>query len=234
MITLKSISKAFEHRPVLKNVDLAIGSGESVFLCGINGVGKSTLLRIAAGLLSPDAGHVEICGRDMTKDPEGARLHLGFISHKSMIYDDLTVLENLMFAARLYGLPEPRRRAADMLDEMGLSGFAYDRAAILSRGMLQRLAIARALVHRPAVLLADEPFTGLDGKAAAHLTDVLQGFGGAGHAVLMTTHDVAAGLQCCRRVIVLHAGSILFDAATEGIDPVAFARDYVTYAGGRP
>ena len=234
MINLKSISKAFEHRPVLRNVDLAVGPGESVFLCGINGVGKSTLLRIAAGLLAPDAGAVQVCGRDMAKEPEKAKPRLGFISHKSMVYADLTVLENLLFFARLYGLADARRRADDMLNDLGLSAYRYDRAAILSRGMMQRLSIARALIHKPAVLLADEPFTGLDARASAHLASVLEGFGDAEHAVLMTTHDAAVGLQCCRRVVVLHNGGILFDSPTGNVDAVAFSKDYVAYAGGRP
>ncbi|MBE0535569.1 MAG: heme ABC exporter ATP-binding protein CcmA [Phycisphaerae bacterium] len=232
MINLKSISKAFEHRSVLKNVNLAVAAGESVFVCGINGVGKSTLLRIAAGLLAPDAGAVEICGRDMAKDPEKAKPRLGLISHKSMVYTDLTVLENLMFFGRLYGLADPRRRAEQMLDDLGLGAYRFDRAAILSRGMMQRLAIARALIHKPAVLLADEPFTGLDSKASAHLAAVLEGFGDTDHAVLMTTHDAAVGVRCCRRVIVLHQGGIVFDAPTEGIDAIAFSTDYVAYSGG--
>ena len=233
MIDLKSITKAFDYRPVLRSIDLSVGAGESVFLCGINGAGKSTLLRIAAGLLQPDRGAVAICGGDMASEPRKARPRLGFVSHKSMIYADLTVMENLLFAARLHALPEGRAAAERMLEEVGLAPYRYDRAAILSRGTMQRLSIARALIHRPSVLLADEPFTGLDGRASAHLAAVLDDFGRADRALLMTTHDAAVGLQCCRRVVVLHSGQIVFDSPTAGIDPGVFAKDYVAYAEAR-
>ncbi len=231
MINLESISKAFEYRTVLKNVDLDVQPNQSVFLCGINGAGKSTLLRIAAGLLQPDRGAVRICGRDMAAHPEIVAPSLGFISHKSMIYADLTVTENLLFFARLYALPNPKKRVEQILDELDLADYRCDRAAILSRGMMQRLSIARALIHQPSVLLADEPFTGLDAKASAHLAEVLSDFCRADRALLMTTHDAALGLKCCRRVVVLHQGNLVFDAPSNGIDPAAFAKDYLACTG---
>lgn len=231
ILNLKSVGKAFEERRVLKNIELEISAGESVFICGINGVGKSTLLRIAAGLLQPDTGSIEICGWNIGKDPEKAKPKLGVISHKSMIYADLTVLENLLFFANLYGVKEPLKRANELLDDLELGAYRYDQAGILSRGLLQRLSIARAIVHKPVLLLADEPFTGLDNNSCKHLVSILTKFVDDSHAVLMTTHDADIGLRCSGRVVVLDKCSIIFDAPTSQIDPSKFSKDYVGYAG---
>jgi heme exporter protein A len=147
-----------------------------------------------------------------------------------MVYPDLTVLENLAFVAQLYGVSERTARAEEMLVDVGLEAFQHESAGILSRGLLQRLAIARALLHRPSVLLADEPFTGLDEKATHWLTDRIGRFVDEGGSVLMTTHDVKLGLRCCRRVAVLDRGVLLLDARRDEIDSDRFAQDYLSYA----
>ena len=233
ILNLNSVTKAFEERHVLKNIDLRINTGESVFICGINGVGKSTLLRIAAGLLQPDTGIIEICGWNISRDPEKAKPNIGVISHKSMIYPDLTVFENLLFFANLYGVKQPRQRVNELLEDVELGAYRYDKAAILSRGLLQRLSIARALVHKPVLLLADEPFTGLDTKSCEHLVTILTQFIDDTHAVLMTTHDAGIGLRCSKRVVVLDNRKIIFDAPTSQIEPSEFSKDYVAYAGSK-
>lgn len=233
-IVAKSISKTFDARRVLKGIDLTVTPGQTVLICGINGSGKSTLLRIIAGLLQPDYGTVKICGHNIHKDPEIAKPKLGVISHKSMVYADLTVFENLMFFANLYGLQAPDDRIKQLLKEVGLVSYSYDKAAILSRGLLQRLAIARAMIHKPTILLADEPFTGLDTDSCEHLVAVLSDFQQKGGTIVMTTHDINLGLRCCRRAIVLDSSKIIFDAPTDTIDADDFAKDYVNYAGSKP
>ena len=233
IIQVDSVSKSFEHRRVLKDVDLSVDSGESVFVCGINGVGKSTLLRIISGLLEPDSGSVKICCHNMARHPEKAKPMLGVISHKSMVYAELTVYENLLFFANLYGVKKAADRVGSLIEDIGLGSWRYDRADVLSRGLLQRLSIARSLIHSPAVLLADEPFTGLDSKACEHLVETLAGFVDQSHALVMTTHDTDFGLRCCRRVVVLDKGGVIFDGPTEGIDAPEFSKDYVGYAGSR-
>ena len=229
-LTLRSISKGFTARPVLKDVDLALPAGQAVCLYGVNGAGKTTLLRIAAGLLRPDVGAVAIGPWDVREQPQEYKRRLGLISHASMVYAELTVLENLNFAADLYGVPNRSERIDALLAETGLGSFRYDRAGILSRGLLQRLAIARALLHEPAVLLADEPFTGLDVEASQHLVDVFDAFVGRGGTILMTTHDTSLGLRCCRRVAVLDGGTCVLDRMTDEIDRDRFAEDYLAYA----
>lgn len=232
IINISGVSKAFSARRVLNKIDLQIPQGQSVCLCGVNGVGKSTLLRITGGLLQADQGNVRICGYDIRIEPDKAKPQLGVISHKSMVYPNLTALENLSFFANLYGVADTTTRVNEILQDVGLSSYRYDRAATLSRGLLQRLAIARALVHRPSVLLADEPFTGLDGEASKHLISVLDDFSSDGGTIMMTTHDVHNGLKCCDRVIVLDKTSLILDAMTSDIDTESFAQDYLSYARG--
>ena len=230
VINVSSVSKAFTSRSVLDKIDLEVNKTQSVCLCGANGVGKSTLLRIIAGLLEPDAGSIELGGYDLRSHPDKAGLQLGVVLHKSMVYPELTVRENLLFFANLYGLKDVRARVEELLEDVGLTAYRYDRAEILSRGLLQRLAIARALVHRPVILLADEPFTGLDAEAGRHLVDVLNHFTDNGGSVVMTTHDVRTGLRCCNRVVVLDQRRVIFDEMTNNLDLSDFAQDYLSYA----
>lgn len=230
VIEISSVSKAFATRVVLENVDLDVIRSQSACLCGVNGAGKSTLLRIIAGLLHADAGSVRLNGYNVRTDPEKTKPQLGVISHKSMIYPDLTVSENLSFFANLYGVENSRVRITELLQEVSLYSYRYDKASILSRGLLQRLAIARALVHRPKVLLADEPFTGLDSEACKYLISVFADFTNAGGTIIMTTHDISIGLQCCDRILVLDKRRLIFDAMTSDIDTGDFAKDYLSYA----
>lgn len=229
-VRVDSVSKAFEGRSVLEGVSLTVARGEAVCLCGVNGAGKSTLLRIVAGLLRPDRGCVYVNGRDATREPERSKRRLGMISHKSMIYPELTVAENLAFAARLYGVTDHGPRVEELLTRAALAAYRYDRAAILSRGLLQRLAIARALLHEPAVLLADEPFTGLDAKAIEYVLAIFAEFVAAGGALVATTHDIRLGLRCCSRVTVLDGGVFLLDVPKAEVDSERFISDYLSYA----
>ena len=233
VITIISASKAFGSRVVLDNVDLRVYKSEGICICGANGAGKSTLLRIIAGLLRPAKGSVRLCGFDISSEPEKAKTRLGLISHKSMLYPELTVSENLHFFARLYGVRNAHNRIKKLIEDVGLLPYRYDKASVLSRGMLQRLAIARAIVHNPTVLLADEPFTGLDTQASQHLIDVLDKFQADGGTLVMTTHNARLAIQCCGRVAVLDKGSFIFDAKTSQIDTGSFIEDYCAYARSR-
>lgn len=230
VVEVSSVTKKFGARLVLGTMDLTIARGSGTCVCGVNGAGKSTLLRIIAGLLKPERGTVKICGYDVSAEPEKTRSKLGLISHKSILYPELTTSENLLFFARLYGVKDRQRRVKELLDDVGLSSYAYDRTNVLSRGMLQRLSIARAMVHRPAVLLADEPFTGLDLEAGRHLISVLTKFRADGGTLVMTTHDTSMALKCCDRVVVLDNSRFIFDAATSQIDADLFMEDYLSYA----
>ena len=230
VIDISSVSKAFAAKWVLNSVDFTITANQSVCLCGINGAGKSTLLRIIAGLLTPDKGSVSINGFDTKTQPEKTKAQLGVISHKSMVYSDLTVLENVNFFATLYGVKDKTARTEQLLKDVALFPYRYDKAGILSRGLLQRLAIVRALIHNPKVLLADEPFTGLDSVSSRHLVSILNNFTENGGSIVMTTHNTDIGLRCCDRVVVLDKSQLIFDAPTSQIDTASFSKDYLAYA----
>jgi heme ABC exporter ATP-binding subunit CcmA len=186
-------------------VDLAVRGGEAVAVAGANGAGKTTLLRLLAGLARPEAGEVRVLGQPV-RGPGDGRRAIGFVSHQSLLYDDLTLAQNLTFAARLYGLPRPAEVARSALESAGLASRADDSPRMLSRGLAQRAAIARALVHQPRVLLLDEPFTALDAAAAERLRGDLAGRLAAGLGVVIVTHRLGEVWELATRVAVLTEG----------------------------
>jgi heme exporter protein A len=173
MIELRKLTKAFGSNYALRGVSLRVMPGESLVIFGPNGAGKSTLIRILSSLSRPTSGTVRIGGLDLASHADGIRRHLGVVSHAPLLYDSLTAEENLRFFAGLYGMPHPEPRIAAMLAQVGLTSRRADLVRTFSRGMVQRLAIARALLHDPQVLLLDEPDTGLDPQAAEMLHDLL-------------------------------------------------------------
>ena len=229
-VDVSGVCKSFGSQVVLEDISFHLKAGQGLCICGANAAGKTTLLRIMAGLLQPGAGAVQICGFDVKTQARQARAKFGVIFHKSMVYPQLTVIENLRFFALVYGVRDAKDHIEKLLEQTALMHYRYDRAGVLSRGMMQRLAIARALVHRPTVLLADEPFTGLDADASDHLVTILNNFKNEGGAIVMTTHDVNLSLQCCQHVAVLDRRKLIFNAKVCEINADAFASDYLLYA----
>jgi len=183
---------------------------------GPNGAGKTTLLRLLAGLMRPSAGQIRILGRPLAQGSDQGRRAIGLLSHHSLLYDDLTLLENLSFTARLYGLERPRARAAAALEEAGLSERADELPRRLSRGLLQRAAIARAMLHGPRLLLLDEPFTALDAPASDRLRADLRGRLSQGLGVVLVTHHLAEVWALASRVAVLVDGRWAANEPREG------------------
>jgi heme exporter protein A len=183
---------------------------------GPNGAGKTTLLRLLAGLMKPSAGEIRVLDQPLEHGSAAIRRAIGLLSHHSLLYDDLTLLENLTFAARLYGLERPRARAAAALEEAGLGGRSAELPKRLSRGLLQRASIARALLHAPKLLLLDEPFTGLDAAASERLRLDLQGRLARGLGVVLVTHHLAEVWQMTTRVAVLVDGRWAADEPRQG------------------
>ena len=209
-IVLEGAAKRFGIHTALHPTDLVIPSGQAVLLVGANGAGKSTLLRLVAGLCRPSEGKVRINGRDPQRTPE-ARAEIGLLSHQTLLYDQLTVRENLRFLAQLYGLDNPDKRIATALETVGLNERLDQRVGLFSRGMKQRLAIARAILHGPSILLLDEPFTGLDTDACAALHLLLRRFRQEGCTYILVTHrlDEADGLV--DRLLVIERGQWCLD-----------------------
>ncbi|PKO13126.1 MAG: heme ABC exporter ATP-binding protein CcmA [Chloroflexi bacterium HGW-Chloroflexi-10] len=208
VIEVNRLVKRFGHKQVLKNLDFRVAEGEFVALLGPNGAGKTTLLRILSSLSKPNFGIVRICGYDLSGQAAIVRQKLGVVSHLPLLYGDLNAEENLMFYARLYGILAPQGRINEVLNLVGLEKRRKDLVRTFSRGMQQRLAIGRAILHDPEVLLLDEPHTGLDQDASNMLDDVLQQVAVRGRTVVMTSHDLARTAYLASRFDVLSKGKI--------------------------
>jgi len=216
LLAARGLRRSFGRVRVLHDIDLTLVPGEALAVAGPNGAGKSTLLRLLAGLMRPTAGEVRVQGRELTGAAAEARRAIGLLSHQSLLYDDLTLAENLTFAARLYGLPRPAESARAALEEAGLGARAGDLPRRLSRGLLQRAAIARALLHRPRVLLLDEPFTALDAASADRLRETLRARRADGLGLVIVTHHLAEVWDVATRVAVMVDGRWVCDEPTTG------------------
>jgi heme ABC exporter ATP-binding subunit CcmA len=212
LVEARGLTRSYGAVRALRGVDLTLRAGEVLLVLGPNGAGKSTLLRSLAGLLRPQAGTVTVAGRVLSREEPSARRPIGLLSHESLLYDELSLLENLMFVARLYDLPDARARSEAALAAQGLLDRKGERPRSLSRGMLQRAAIARALLHDPRLLLLDEPFTGLDAVAADRLRSLLAAHRTADRAMVIVTHHASEAWDLATRVGVLVAGGWALEA----------------------
>jgi heme exporter protein A len=226
-----ALTRAFGGRRAVHGVSLELDAGECLALFGPNGAGKTTLLRLLAGLLKPTAGSARINGQPLRGDAE-ARGQVGFISHQSMLYGPLTVRENVELAARLYGVGEPTAAATQALGAMRVLDRADSPVRSLSRGLQQRVSIARAMVHRPRVLLLDEPYTGLDALGAATLTEMLARLRGDGATLVLVTHNIAEGLDVATQAAVMHRGRVVRRERREELDADRYADTYRELVGG--
>ena len=226
MIEVRNLTKSFGPRVALAGVNLSVETGEFVTLVGPNGAGKTTLLRVLATLTRPTSGTVLITGLDPAQAGEEIRRQVGFFSHRTLLYEDLSAEQNLRFYARMYDVDQASARIQDLLKWVGLVARQHDPIRTFSRGMQQRLAVARAVLHRPQVLLLDEPYTGLDPQAAQALTDLLGELAGEECTILLTTHDLERGLAVGGRMVVLAQGRLVYDERREAINPIAFPETY--------
>lgn len=207
-IEANALTRAFGRRVAIRGLTFAVNDGECLALFGPNGAGKTTLLRILAGLLRPTSGEAHIAGVKLPGGAE-ARAVVGLISHQSMLYSALTARENVEFTARLYGLESPRQAAMRALQRMRLDERAESPVRSLSRGMQQRVSIARAIVHEPRVVLLDEPYTGLDETGAAALSAVLESLKSGGAALVLVTHHLGEGLALATHTAIMRDGQFV-------------------------
>lgn len=217
-IVIRNLTRRFGHFAALQNIDLVVPTGQTFALFGPNGAGKTTLLRLIAALTKPSSGEIWVCGDNARRDPERVRKNIGFISHHTMLYDDLTARENLAFYGRMYGIQNLDARVEEVLISVGLSHRQHDRVRAFSRGMKQRLAIARSILHQPPILLLDEPFTGLDASAQTMLSDLLIGLKAEGRTLFLVTHDFAHGLALADRFGILLQGRLIREAEARDVD----------------
>jgi heme exporter protein A len=210
------LRRSFGRARILRGLDLSLYPGEALAVVGPNGAGKSTLLRLLSGLLRPDGGEIRISSQPLGRGSHSARGSIGLLSHQSLLYDDLTLLENLAFTARLYALPHPLQAAASALEAAGLTDRASDLPRRLSRGLLQRAALARALLHSPRIILLDEPFTALDPSAAERLRSDLENRLRQGAGLIFVTHQLTEVWDLASRVAVLVQGQWVANEARSG------------------
>jgi heme exporter protein A len=225
VVEVSELTRNFGPRRAVAGVSFSLLPGECMALFGPNGAGKTTLLRVLAGLLKPTSGNASVSGIHL---PGGApaRAQVGLISHHTMLYEALSPRENVAFAARLYGVRDAGARVEEALRRMAMLERADAPVRSLSRGMQQRVSIARAMVHSPRLVLADEPYSGLDDSGARALTALLDELRAAGTAIVIVTHNLVEGLSLATRAAVMKAGKFVRTDAAEGIDRGSYAATY--------
>jgi heme ABC exporter ATP-binding subunit CcmA len=214
VVVVTRVRKAYGLRPVLRDVSFEVAAGQRVAVLGPNGAGKTTLLRILATLTRPAQGSVSIAGYDALREAHTVRGLVGYVGHAPLLYDELTARENLLFFARMYGLPKAESRVDALLARVGMRSRANDRVGTFSRGQAQRVALARGILHDPQILLLDEPDTGLDEDAITLLRELIAERKTAGLTTLLTTHTLERGLLWSDTVVVLINGRVSHTGAS--------------------
>lgn len=218
LISVQGLHKRFGRKHVLRGVDLTVDQGEVVALLGPNGAGKTTLMSIVCGLSKPDRGEVELGGVSLSRAGHELRRYIGLVTHAPLLYDNLSAEENLRFFAKMYDLANPESRIETVLRAVDLWPRRRDAVRTYSRGMTQRLAIARAVLHSPPVLLLDEPDTGLDQESSQMLHELVRQLGAADRAILLTTHNLDRAAEWADSVCLLANGRIVKTESTANLD----------------
>lgn len=224
-ITTSKLSKVFGNRKAVDKVTFDVPQGAFLSIFGPNGAGKTTLLRVLSTLSRATSGTASLMGIDIKEEPDKVRDHIGLISHNSMLYLDLTAEENLLFAAQLYGVENPEERVLELLEAVELKHRRLDTVRTFSRGMTQRLSIARALIHDPGVVFLDEPYSGLD-PHAVEIFDELIGQVRENRTFVMVSHDLQKGFAMCTHALVLAKGRIVAFDEKENLDFEEFSQIY--------
>jgi len=219
MIVLENLTKRYGDFAAVAGIDLEIGDAQIFGLLGPNGAGKTTTLRMIAGILMPDEGRVLVAGHDNVREPMAARQVLGFVPDRPFVYDKLTGAELLRFSAGLHGLegPEVETRIDELLELWDLARWRDQLVESYSHGMRQKLIISSALIHRPAVLVVDEPMVGLDPRSAWLLKDVLRRFAEGGGTVLVSTHTLELAENLCDRLAVMDRGRVIASGSIDDL-----------------
>jgi len=226
LVSARGVAHAYGDRRAVADADLDVIAGERVAIAGPNGAGKSTLLRMVATLLRPRAGTLTVMGEPLPAGARRARMGIGYLAHDPLAYLDLSPRQNLMLYADLYGVPHPTARIDELLDRVDLTARADDAVRVLSRGMAQRLALARMLLHQPQLLLLDEPHASLDAAGTALLDAELDAVGADGRAAVIVTHEVERIAQVADRLVVMRGGRVVLDEPVAGRGPAEVRARY--------
>lgn len=230
-IEAQGLTKSFDLRPVVNDINLRVERGEFVVIFGPNGAGKTTLLKMLATIMNPSSGTIVIDGLNSKANAVEIRRKIGVVTHQSFLYSHLTAYENLDFFARMYDIPKRRERISEALDMVEMTGRQAYRVGTLSRGMQQRLSIARALLHKPTIILLDEPETGLDQQASVLLRKALAEEKGAKHTIIHATHALQRAYETCDRVLIMNRGKIAYEQEKRHISVKDIGEVYRQYTG---
>jgi len=209
-VETSGLVKSFGHYTALRGIDLQVPTGSTLAVFGPNGAGKTTLIKILASIMRPTSGKILIGGLELKDNAEMVRAKLGLVAHQSYLYGNLSAWENLDFYARMFGVEDRNSRIGEVLDLVSLTGRKHDRLATFSRGMQQRMALARALLHKPSILLLDEPETGLDQQALGAMWDIIRREETLKRTIIFTSHSFERALAVCDDVVILERGKIAF------------------------
>jgi heme exporter protein A len=225
-IHIDGLSKSFGSLQALSGIDLSVGEGEFLTIFGPNGAGKTTLLRILSSLTKPTAGRILVAGHDIRIEPQKIRESVGFISHQPFLYESLSAFENIRFFASMYGISNAEEKATEVIRKVGLENRTHDLVRTFSSGMKQRLAVARAIVHDPRILLLDEPYSGLDQHGTRIFNEMLKLLKTQKRTILMTTHNISEGFELSDRVAILSNGKFVFESLTNELEDAKFTDIY--------
>jgi heme exporter protein A len=231
IVEVRGLVKKFGFKTILRNVDLLLGSGDFLALFGHNGAGKTTLIHILSSLILPTSGTVRIAGFDSRYNREALRKVIGVISHHTFLYNSLTAFENLKFYGTMYEVTKLHDKIEEVLELVGLTEYMNDQVQTFSRGMQQRLSVARAIIHDPMVMFLDEPYTGLDQDGAQTLKQLLGEFRDRGKTIIMTSHNLERGLELCNQAAILTSGALVYKEDIAKIVQDDFKQTYLELSG---
>ncbi len=225
-IKVEGLTKSFSNHLALRGIDLEVRRGESVVIFGPNGAGKTTLIKVLATIMNPSSGRILVDGLSLKNSAEEIRRRIGVVTHQTFLYSNLTAYENLEFYSRMYDVPRRKERIHEVVAMVGMTSRLHDCVGTLSRGMQQRLSIARSLLHKPAIMLLDEPETGLDQQAISMLWETLQTEGEGKRTIFLTTHNLERGLEVGERLLILNRGKIVYEGSRQVLDLVGLKEAY--------
>jgi len=234
IIEAKGVVKKFGFKTVLRRVDLFLKQGDFLALFGHNGAGKTTLIQILCSLMRPTSGEVCVAGFDTRYNSEALREVIGVISHNTFLYNNLSAAENLKFYGMMYGVMKLNKKIEEVMELVGLSKYMKDRVQTFSRGMQQRLSVARAIIHDPLILFLDEPYTGLDQHGGEELKQLLENFRDQKKTIIMTSHNLDRGLELCTQAAILRAGTLVYREDIATVDKGDFKNTYLKFTGKKP
>ncbi len=233
IIEAKGLEKKFGYKTALRKVDLFLEEGDCLALFGPNGAGKTTLIQILCSLMRPTSGEVVIAGFDARYNSVALHQIIGVIAHDTFLYSDLTAAENLIFYGRMYNVPQLNEKIEELIKLVGLSEYMNNHVQTFSRGMRQRLSVARAIIHDPMILFLDEPYTGLDQQGAEDLQQLLKRFRDQGKTIVLTSHNLSRGLELCNKVAILKSGALIYQEDIAKINKDDFKRTYLKLTGDK-